>query len=126
MGKVFLFGSLILTNKWDYRTNILNISLDRNFPYIHDIVMVIRSVTPITLNLSACIQQYALCLLIWYKNNHTFSKLCWFPWYIFTHLSCGAKGLTSQTRTENTHTCNLYFVKVMPLEVISVLDFLAY
>ena len=31
------------------RTNILNISLDRNFPYIHDIVIGIRSVSPGTL-----------------------------------------------------------------------------
>ena len=30
---------LILTNNWGFRTNILNISLDRNFPYIYDIVM---------------------------------------------------------------------------------------
>ena len=53
MGKVFLFGPLILTNYWGFRTNILNISLDRNFPYIHDIVMEIRSVSPCTLNGSA-------------------------------------------------------------------------
>ena len=45
MGKVFLFGPLILTNNWDFRTNILNISLDKEFPYIHDIVMGIRSVS---------------------------------------------------------------------------------
>ena len=44
MGKVFLFGPLIITNNWGFRTNILNISLDRNFPYIHDIVMGMRSV----------------------------------------------------------------------------------
>lgn len=29
----------------------------------------------------------------------TFSKLWTFPWKIFTHLSLGAKGLTSQIRT---------------------------
>ena len=49
MGKVFLFGPLILTNNWRFWTNILNISLDRNFPCIHDIVMGIRSVSPTTL-----------------------------------------------------------------------------
>ena len=49
MGKVFLFGPLILTNNWGFRTNILNISLDGNFPYIHDILMGIRSVSPISL-----------------------------------------------------------------------------
>ena len=49
MDKVFLFGPLILINNRSFRTNILNISLDRNFPYIHDIVMGIRSVSPTTL-----------------------------------------------------------------------------
>ena len=49
MGKVFLFGPLIVTNNWGFRTNILNISLDRKFPYIHDIVMGIHSVSPGTL-----------------------------------------------------------------------------
>ena len=53
MDKVFLFGPLILTNNWSFRTNIPNISLDRNFPYIHDIVMGIRSVSPTTLILVA-------------------------------------------------------------------------
>ena len=49
MSKVFLFGPLILTNNWGFRTNILNISSDRNFPYIHNIVMEIRSVSLSTL-----------------------------------------------------------------------------
>ena len=49
MDKVFLYGPLIFTNNWDFRTNILNISLDRDFPYIHDIVMGIPSVSPTTL-----------------------------------------------------------------------------
>ena len=49
MGKVFLFGLLILTNNWGFRTNILDISLDRNFLYIHGIVMGIRSVSRGTL-----------------------------------------------------------------------------
>ena len=43
--KVFLFGPLILTNNWSFRTNILNISLDRNFPHVYDIVMGICSVS---------------------------------------------------------------------------------
>ena len=43
-------GPLILTNNWSFRTNILNISLDRNFAYVRDIVMGIRSVSPTTLN----------------------------------------------------------------------------
>ena len=46
---VFLFGPQILTNNWGFRTNILDISLDRNFHYIHDIGMGIRSVSPGTL-----------------------------------------------------------------------------
>ena len=29
-----LFGTLILTNNWGFRTNILNISSDTNFPYV--------------------------------------------------------------------------------------------
>ena len=40
---------LILTNNWSFRTNILNITLDRNLPYIYDIVMGTRSVSPTTL-----------------------------------------------------------------------------
>ena len=44
-----LFGHLILTNNWGFSTNVLNISLDRIFPCIHDIVMGIRSVSPSTL-----------------------------------------------------------------------------
>ena len=44
---------LILTNNWIFRTNILNISLDRNSPYIHDIVMGICSVSPTTLRSEA-------------------------------------------------------------------------
>ena len=50
MGKVFLFGPLILTNNWGLRNNILNISLDRNFLYIHDIIIRIRTVPPSTLS----------------------------------------------------------------------------
>ena len=44
------------TNNWNFRTNTLNISFDRNFPYIHDIVMGIHSVSPTTL-----IQLYPVC-----------------------------------------------------------------
>ena len=69
MGKVSLFGPLILTNNWGFRTNILNISLDRNFPYIHDIVMGIRSVSPTTLNIETSYLVYKCTFVPMYAHQ---------------------------------------------------------
>ena len=41
---------MVLSTNRDLSNFIINISLDRNFPYIHDIVMGIPSVSPGTLN----------------------------------------------------------------------------
>ena len=60
MGEVFLFGPLILTNNWGFRTNTRYISLDKNFPYIHDIVMGIHSVSPSTLKIRVYLSEYPL------------------------------------------------------------------
>ena len=72
MDKVFLFGPMILTNNWSFRTNILNISLDRHFPYSHDIVMGIRSVSHTTL---MCI--YWGHMYIFISNMRFLSLILW-------------------------------------------------
>lgn len=45
--------------------------------------------------------------ILWVKNLHhvTFSKLWTFPWKIFTHLSLGANGRTSQILTAQIDAC---------------------
>lgn len=49
-------------------------------------------------NTKSNIERTVLTVISWILIN-TFSKLCTLPWKIFTHLSLGAKGRTSQIRT---------------------------
>lgn len=52
-------------------------------------------------NTKSNIERTVLTVISWILIN-TFSKLCTLPWKIFTHLSLGAKGRTSQIRTTCT------------------------
>lgn len=89
-------------------------------------VLMDKSVTRMLLLLSRAINLYILSIIINVSLNQTvkflchaeltFSKLCTFPWNIFTHRSLGANGRTSQTRTANSNKQNKTVIKQWPPE----------